>query len=246
MAAGALLAFLCMLACSAKAADEVRSREFEFDIPRTTRVMALRELGRQAGGLIVAYLSSDDVEEQSLVGPVKGRLSVDEVLQVLLRSSQLGSRWIQNRMVSVEPRPPSDLSVELPAVVARTLPRSNVFDPVRLEPEEVLVLGWPIRDLTLSVAPVVVMDRDDLEAMGAPTLPDALRYLSQSAYSRPEGYRSSGAQDSVPARGRRHRCQRHIRVLRRKVTGNCFHIAIGWPSLVPGTKRHFFASRMAD
>jgi iron complex outermembrane receptor protein len=74
------------------------------------------------------------------------------------------------------------------------LPHSSGFDLSRLEPEEILVLGWPIRDLTLSVSPVVVMEQDDLEALGAPTLPDALRYLSQSAYSRPEGYRSSGAQ----------------------------------------------------
>jgi len=184
-----------MLARSVTAADEVRFQRYEFDIPRTTRVMALHELSRQAGGLLVAYLSSDDVEEQSLVGPVKGRLTVDEVLRVLLHSSQLGSRWVENSMVSVEPRPPSDLSVDLPAdAVARTLPYSSGFDLSRLEPEEVLVLGWAIRDLALSVAPVVVMERDELEAIGAPTLPDALRYLSQSAYSRPEGYRSSGAQ----------------------------------------------------
>jgi len=51
---------------------------------------------------------------------------------------------------------------------------------------------------------------------------------------------------SVPARGRRHYWRHHILVLRRKVTGNCFHMAIGLPSLVPGTKRHFFASRIAD
>jgi len=177
------------------AADEVRLQRYEFDIPRTTRVMALHELSRQAGGLVVAYLSSDDAEEQSLVGPVKGRLTVDEVLRVLLHSSQLGSRWVENSMVSVEPRPPSELSVGLPPdAVARTLPHSSDLDTARFEPEEVLVLGWPLPDLTLSVAPVVLMERDELEAIGAPTLPDALRYLSQSAYSRPEGYRSSGAQ----------------------------------------------------
>jgi iron complex outermembrane receptor protein len=182
---------LLMLARSATAENDARSRQYEFDIPRTTRVMALHELSRQAGGLLVAYLSSDDAEEQSLVGPVNGRLTVDEVLRVLLRSSQLGSRWIEEGMLSVEPRPPSQVSVQLPVEV---LPHSSGFELARFEPEEVLVLGWPIRDLTLSVAPVVVMESDDIEALGAPTLPDALRYLSQSAYSRPEGYRASGAQ----------------------------------------------------
>ena len=110
--AGLLLGtLLFMLAGSATAENEARSRQHEFDIPRTTRAMALHELSRQAGGLLVAYLSSDDEEEQSLVGPVKGRLTVDEVLRVLLRSSQLGSRWIEGRMVSVEPRPPSEAAL---------------------------------------------------------------------------------------------------------------------------------------
>jgi iron complex outermembrane receptor protein len=192
VAAGLLLGtLLLMLARSATAENDAGSRQYEFDIPRTTRVMALHELSRQAGGLLVAYLSSDDGEEQSLVGPVKGRLTVDEVLRVLLRSSQLGSRWIEDGMLSVEPRPPSEVSVQLPVEV---LPHSSGFELARFEPEEVLVLGGPIRDLTLSVAPVIVMESDDIEALGAPTLPDALRYLSQSAYSRPEGYRASGAQ----------------------------------------------------
>lgn len=187
-------ALLLLLAASVTAENESRLQQFEFDIPRTTRVMALHELSRQAD-LLVAYLSSDDAEEAGLVGPVKGRLTVDEVLNVILRSSELTSRWVEDTMVSVEPRPRSEVSTELPVpALARTLPHSTDFDPLRLEPEEVLVLGWPVRDLTLSVSPVVVMERDDLDAIGAPTLPDALRYLSQSAYSRPEGYRSSGAQ----------------------------------------------------
>jgi iron complex outermembrane recepter protein len=185
---------LFLLACSAVGENESRLERFEFDIPRTTRVMALHELSRQAD-LLVAYLSANDAEEDSLVGPVKGRLTVDEVLNLVLRSSQLTSRWVEDTMVSVEPRPQSDVSTALdPAAVVRTLPHSTDFDPLRLEPEEVLVLGWPLRDLTLSVPPVVIMERDDLDAIGAPTLPDALRYLSQNAYSRPDGYRSSGAQ----------------------------------------------------
>lgn len=176
------------------AENESRLDRFEFDIPRTTRVMALHELSRQAD-LLVAYLSASDAEEASLVGPVKGQLTVDEVLNVILRSSQLTSRWVEDTMVSVEPRPQSDVSSEpQPDAIVRTLPHSTDYDPLKLEPEEVLVLGWPLRDIPMSVPPVVIMDRDELDAIGAPTLPDALRYLSQSAYSRPDGYRSSGAQ----------------------------------------------------
>ncbi|HWK48716.1 MAG TPA: TonB-dependent receptor, partial [Steroidobacter sp.] len=184
-----------MLAFAASAAEQASSRQYEFDIPRTTRLMALHELSRQADGLVLAYLSSDDEEERSLVGPVKGWLTVDEVLRVILRASQLSSRWIEGTMISVEPRPESEVPLDWAAgTEAGTLPHSSDFDLSRLEPEEILVLGWPIRDLALSVSPVVIVERDDLDAIGAPTLPEALRYLSQSAYSRPEGYRSSGAQ----------------------------------------------------
>ncbi|MBL8271543.1 TonB-dependent receptor plug domain-containing protein [Steroidobacter sp.] len=193
---GAAASLWSILAYPASAENRTRSQQFEFDIPRSTRVMALHELSRQAGGLLLGYLSTSTAEEEALVGPVKGRLSVEQVLSVVLRSSQLTFRWVEDSMVSVEPMPPSDAAAELNSVgVLRTLPHSSDFDPAKVGmPEEVMVVGWPMKDLALSGSPVVVMERSDLEAIAAPTLPDLLRYISQSAYSRPESYRGSGAQ----------------------------------------------------
>ncbi len=191
---GALASLLLLVACTAVAENKTRSQEHDFDIPRTTRVMALNELSRQAGGLLLGYLSSDTAEEQALVEPIKGRLTVEDALRIILRSSLLTFRWVADDMVSVEPRPRSDESELNLDIVARNVPHASELVPHVDMPEEVLVLGWPMRELALAGSPVVIMERSDLDAVSAPTLPDLLRYISQSAYSRPESYRSSGAQ----------------------------------------------------
>ncbi|HEY0683800.1 MAG TPA: TonB-dependent receptor [Steroidobacter sp.] len=197
-----LAPILLVLAGSAAAAkkkeetrsiEEVRVEEFEFDIPRSARVLALETLSDQADQIMVGYLSGSHQEEGTLVGPLKGRFTLEGALRVLLRSSTLHFRWIDATMISVEA--PGAAPAPLPgASLPGTGLRPSSFDVAPGLPEEVLVLGWPIRDLSLSVSPVVVMDRSDLDAVGAPTLSEALRNLSQTAFTRPEGYRASGAQ----------------------------------------------------
>lgn len=194
--AGMLTSLLTLLWSPVSAETESRSQEFEFDIPRTPRVMALYELSLQANGVLLGYLSNGPEEEETLVGPIKGQFTVEGVLRIILRSSMLTYRWVDTNMLSVEPLrlPPGSLNLNADGII-RTQPHSTEFDPEKVGiPEEVLVLGWPMRDLTLALSPVVVVEREQLDAIGAPTLPDALRYLSQSAYTRPEGYRTSGAQ----------------------------------------------------
>lgn len=195
---GALATLLLLMALRVAAENKTRSQEqeYEFDIPRTTRVLALNELSRQAGGLLLGYLSTNSAEEEALVGPVKGRLTVEDALRIILRASQLTFRWVESDMVSVEPGAlPADRDALDFDNLIRTVPHSNELYASQVGmPEEVLVLGWPMRDLALAGSPVVVMERGDLDAVSAPTLPDLLRYISQSAYTRPESYRSSGAQ----------------------------------------------------
>ncbi|MDY6945992.1 MAG: TonB-dependent receptor [Pseudomonadota bacterium] len=194
LSVAALALLLCVVAGAVAADNKTQLQEFEFDIPRSSRVLALNELSRQAGGLLLGYLSSNAAEEQALVEPIKGRLTIEQALRLILRSSQLRFRWVKDDMISVEPDPlaaPVALDRE---AAARAAPYSGEFDPHMTEPEEVLVLGWPMRELALAGSPMVVMERDELDAVSAPTLPDLLRYISQSAYTRPESYRSSGAQ----------------------------------------------------
>lgn len=194
-----LAPILLLLAAPAAArADErsiaaARAEEFEFDIPRSARVLALETLSFQADEIMVGYLSGGHREEDALVGPLKGRFTVEGALRVLLKSTTLEFRWVDATMISVEGAGAAlEPSPDERAQGAE--PRSNGLDIAPRLPEEVLVLGWPIRDLALSVSPVVVVDRSDLDAIGVPTLAEALRNLSQTAFTRPEGYRASGAQ----------------------------------------------------
>lgn len=180
----ALIASLAYAQTPAPVADA--SREvYEFDIPRTSRVQALQELSRQAGGLLLGYLSNDDAEEEALVGPVKGKQTVEDVLRVILRSAMLTFRWVEKDILSVEP-----IKLKESAEVEDELLR---FTDTKWR-EEITVVSWPLRDLTLSVAPAVVVERERIDAIGAPTLPEALRYISQTAYTFPEGANISGAQ----------------------------------------------------
>lgn len=158
---------------------------YDFDIPRTSRVQAIRELSRQAGGLLLGYLSNDTAEEEMLVGPVKGKQTVEDALRVILRSAMLTFRWVENDILSVEP-----IKIKQNAVLEDELMN---WSDLRWR-EEITVTAWALRDLTLSVAPTVIVERQRLDETGAPTLAEALRYISQSAYTRAEGSKVSGAQ----------------------------------------------------
>jgi iron complex outermembrane recepter protein len=191
--ARALLAVLVVVFCAwadapaqAQSPEQTRAEQiYDFDIPRTSRVQAIQELSRQAGGLLLGYLSNDTEEEQALVGPVKGKQSIEDALRVILRSAMLTFRWVEKDILSVEP-----IKLKENAAVEDELMR---WSEARWR-EEITVIAWALRDLKLSVVPAVIVERERLDAIGAPTLAEALRYISQSAYTRPEGYRISGAQ----------------------------------------------------
>lgn len=192
MVAGVLATLLLFLAARSHAQSDSHSQKFEFDIPRTTRVMALHELSRQADGLLLGYLSNDTAEEQALVGPIKGRHTVEDALRVIVQSSMLTFRWVEQNMVSVEP---SGIPRE---ATERDPERDN--GPAKAPPaipqlrEEITVTSSLVGALVDEIRPAVVQDSNRLDEIGAPTLAEALKYISQSAYSRPEGYRASGAQ----------------------------------------------------
>lgn len=182
---------LCMGFDSPAQAQSTSSRSrgeqvYDFDIPRTTRVQAVHELSRQAGGLLLGYLSNDAAEERALVGPVKGKQTIEDALRVILRSALLTFRWVEpEEILSIEP-----IRLKESAAVEDELLR---WTDERWR-EEITVVAWSLRDLEWSVAPAVIVERERLNELGAPTLAEALRYISQSAYTRPEGSRISGAQ----------------------------------------------------
>lgn len=171
-----------------------RTQAYDVDIGRVSRVQALHELSTQTG-LLLGYLSSDGAEEQAVVGPVKGRYSIEDVLRELLRDSVLTFRWVEPHIISVEPIRLAGTSgkgdiVELPETSARSRDAIAALGP----PEEITVISSALREFSYAAAPARIIDRERIDAIGAPTLAEALKYISQSAYTRPEGYRTSGAQ----------------------------------------------------
>lgn len=185
-----MIAPLLLIACAPVAtavqlSDPSRSIDrpaYDFDIPRATRVMALHELSRQAGGLLLGYLSTNTAEEEALVGPIRGQLKVEDVLAVVLRSSSLTYRWVENTMVSVEPMPPGENNETL---IAPAPPDLRANDPTwsRL-PEEIIVESSSLKDLTNSATAAEVITRKQLRSLGVQSLSEALGYLSQNTFLR--------------------------------------------------------------
>jgi iron complex outermembrane recepter protein len=167
------------------AAESAPRQIFDFDVPRTTRVRALQALSEQSG-IGVGYHSNDDGQGKKLVGPIRGRFSLETAVSVALRSSTLTYRRSRQDMLlvtdaedAVYPSAQSDPPVHVPTVPSA--------------PEEVTVTA-PLQDLSARAAPLVSIHRERIAAIGAQSLSDVLRQISQSAYSRAEGYYASGAQ----------------------------------------------------
>lgn len=76
--------------------------EHHFSIDEMPRVLAFRHISEQAG-LVVKYVSSDAKEEQALVGPIQGQMSLNEALELAMRDSVLRVRWVEDDISSVEP-----------------------------------------------------------------------------------------------------------------------------------------------
>jgi len=136
---------------TARAESKAPSEQaYDFDIPRTSRVQAIQELSRQAGGLLLGYLSNDTAEEQALVGPVKGKQTVEDALRTILRSAMLTFRWVEKDILSIEP-----IRLKESAAVEDELLR---WSDTRWR-EEITVVAWALRDLKLSMAPAVIVER---------------------------------------------------------------------------------------
>ena len=89
-----------LLGCPvAVAAAEVSNIAYQLNIPRQTLDAALNELARQTGLQVLRF--SDAVKGDTLVGPVIGKYSAAEALQVLLRPNGLTYRALNERAIIV-------------------------------------------------------------------------------------------------------------------------------------------------
>ncbi len=155
----------------ALAAMPFAERVFEINIERGPRIETVHALSTQTN-VLMGYLPNDEAEQQELVGPIRGRKTIEEVSNIITAGTRLSFRWVD--------------------------PITFVIEPIRIQPppsEHVTVVSSPLAMLGEYIdAPVQVMDRRQIEDTGAATLAELLAYHSQTAFSTPEDFYGSGAQ----------------------------------------------------
>ena len=215
-AARALLAsvFVCVsLCCATLAGAEESNRQYDIDIGELPLSEALQQFSDQTQ-LQYGYLPTNEAEEQLKVGPVKGHLTVKEILSELL---PLGFtfEWVNPRTISILSPPASAPPNGVNAVVAdKDQQHSELSKEQQLsmatggeesgsarwpyEFDWVLVEGKRIYDsvfdgLDLDI-PVEVFDRKDIDASGVSSVAELFRYVTQQSNLKPGSYLGDGTQ----------------------------------------------------
>lgn len=136
-----------------------RERTHHFDIDRMPIVDAMRRFSEQAG-VQWGYLPESAEEEATLIGPLEGELTIDEAGWLLLDPIGKALEWTNDRTIGV---------------VEKGVPK---------ELGRMLVLGARIWDVGELELPSFTFGRREIEASGASTLPELLRYLTQQPFWR--------------------------------------------------------------
>jgi outer membrane receptor protein involved in Fe transport len=95
----ALTATVVLCPLAAVAVAQSRPVVYELNIPREALDAALQDLARQAGLQVARF--SDAVKGDTLVGPVKGKYSVDEALKIVLEPNGLTYRTLNEHAIVV-------------------------------------------------------------------------------------------------------------------------------------------------
>ena len=201
-AARAFLAslFLCAsLCCASLTHAEESTRQYDIDIGQLPLSEALQVFSQQTG-LQHGYLPTDESEELLLVGPIKGRLTAAEALSKLLPHG-FTFEWINPRTISVVSppvnTPPGGVNQ---AVAEKDQQHSELSKEQLLSMENggnksgsargpyafdwsITVEGERIFDSVFESLdpdiPATVFDREDIDALGASTVTDLFRYVTQ-------------------------------------------------------------------
>jgi iron complex outermembrane recepter protein len=193
-----LLFFLCTaqlaLGTTAAAGDAPLKTVYAFDVPQMPRIKALVTLSRQANGLHLDYAAGTSEESSVAVGPIQGTRTLEEALSIALDQSTLGYRWEPPNSLVIEPRTPvmpAKQPIASPATSASRV--SQVETDGGTPREEIVVSSVPLPGNTDATAAIVI-ERRELDSLGATTASEALNSISQNAFLFPEGQYASGAQ----------------------------------------------------
>jgi iron complex outermembrane receptor protein len=205
----------CVAVCyGALAGTDEPAHQYNIDIDKLPLSEALQKFSDQTQ-LQYGYLPTDEAEEQVMVGPVKGFLTVKETLDKLLPDG-FTFEWVNPRTISIlsppENLPPGGVN----AVVADKAQQHSEMEkgqqlsmanggeksgsargPYAFD-WRVTVEGQRIFDsvfdgLDLDV-PTQVFDRADIDAMGASTVSDLFRYVAQQPNLQPASFLGDGTQ----------------------------------------------------
>jgi iron complex outermembrane receptor protein len=203
---GALVCLALLLAPAAGAQEsnkdssrDSRNKEYSIDVAQQPLTRALEQLYHQTH-VYYGYSPASDAEEQMLVGPVRGRFTIEEALRRLLRPTGLTFSWTNSKTISIERPPPPPPKVRPPPQVKRPqdVQRErrviSAEEPRPDKMEEVITSATLIQPFSAPAAPFLILDQDYIDSTGASTISDLLKYLTQQPYLRSEGSLSNGAQ----------------------------------------------------
>lgn len=195
-----------LLVCSALYAQPA-IRKYEFEIGKVSLSEAIREFSMSTG-LQILYLPESETEERQIVGPVTGSFTPAEALTKLLERTGLAFSWVNDRTIGIERPPPPPPPPPPPKPKAkpkkaggttgqRAQQQEAPWSPFRHPGliDTVVVPGaMSHRSIDDGTGRALILDRSDIEQMGASTVADVFRNIPQQTYMRPEGSRQSGAQ----------------------------------------------------
>jgi iron complex outermembrane recepter protein len=163
---------------------------YEFNVPRMPIAEFIGAISEQTNTQF-GYLPTDIDEEAALVGPLRGRYTVDAAITEALAPTGFTFAWVNEHTISII-SPPVITLPSLPpgtiSLVEESTPDSaeETYAQERKRLEGILVIASRIWNLDSLQPPSFVADRRDLDALGVSTLPEALRYLSSAPYVRSE------------------------------------------------------------
>ncbi|MGH8240743.1 MAG: TonB-dependent receptor plug domain-containing protein, partial [Steroidobacteraceae bacterium] len=179
--------------------EHTSSKEYSLNVDEQPLTRALEQLYAQTN-VFYGYSPNSPEEEAMIVGPLRGKFTIEDALTKLLSKTDLTFTWTNSKQISIVRKPPAPkVKVSPQAKVPRTAQRPVRRD-VAQEQDEDKILDTVTTErsrLTLlkdSATSFVILDRKAIERSGYMTVSDLLKYLPQQPYLRPDGYSSTGAQ----------------------------------------------------
>jgi iron complex outermembrane receptor protein len=179
--------------------EESSRKEYSLNLEAQPLTRALEQLYGQTG-VFYGYSPNSPEEEAMIVGPLRGKYTIEEALNQLLRSTGLTFIWTNSRQISIVRAPPAPKPRMAPQTNApRKAPAPTQRDPARDAASDAIIetvytTGYAFKSLKESAGSFVIMDREAIERSGFTTVSDLLKYLPQQPYLKADGFSSSGAQ----------------------------------------------------